>query len=40
MLLTPVIEDGEIDDELDAAVVLTASDGGVAVDWNGGGKTG
>jgi hypothetical protein len=40
MLLAPVIQDGEMDDELDAAVVLTAGDCGVAVNWNGGGKTG
>jgi hypothetical protein len=34
MLLAPVIEDDEMDDELDASIVLTASDGGVAVDWD------
>src|ERR1700690_817940 len=38
MLLAPVIEDDEVDDELDAPVVLATSDGGVGVDWNRGGE--
>jgi hypothetical protein len=34
MLLAPVIEDDEMDNELDAPVVFTTGDGGVGVNWN------